>query len=102
LIAPVRSTHPRSRLEPLELRAALNLVELLALPTQQDETGEVAAMRRQKPRLDALDLPVLLELRVVLDGLVEDLDRLALAAPDDLAPSDEQRLVRHYVSPPVM
>jgi hypothetical protein len=52
--------HPRSRLQPLELRAALDLVELLALPAQQDETGEVAAMRRQKPRLDALDPPVLL------------------------------------------
>jgi len=40
---------------------------------------------REKPRLDALDLPVLLELSVVLQGLVEDLDCLALAASDDLA-----------------
>jgi hypothetical protein len=38
--------HPGPRQEPLELRAALNLVETLALPVQQEETGEVAPVRR--------------------------------------------------------
>jgi hypothetical protein len=40
-------------------------------------------------------MPILLELAVVVDGVVEDLDRLALAAPDDLAPPDEQCLICH-------
>ena len=43
-------------------------------------------MWRQKPGVEAFDLAILLELPVVLDGLVEDLDRLALTAPHDLTP----------------
>jgi hypothetical protein len=62
---------------------------------QQDETPEVAPVRRKEPGVEALDLPVLLELPVVLDGLIEDLDGLALAPPHDLAPPEKQRLVGH-------
>src|SRR5215204_2600509 len=56
-------------------------------------------MRGQEPRIEALDLSVLLQPAVVLDRLVEDVDGLALAPPHDLAPADEQRLVCHLAPP---
>ncbi len=46
-------------------------------------------MGSKEPRLDALDLPVLLEPSVVLQGLVEDLDSLSLAAPDNVTPTND-------------
>src|SRR5262245_2578245 len=89
----------RSRLQALEVGAALDLVELLTVAADQDEPREVTAVRRQEPRLEALDLAVLLQLRVVLERLGEDLEGLRLAAAHDLAPSEEQPFVRH-VDPP--
>ena len=54
-------------------------------------------MWSEEPRLDALYLPVLLKPAVVLQGFVEDLDSLLLAASDNLTSTDEQRLVGHTV-----
>jgi hypothetical protein len=76
-------------------KSALNLVELLSVSAQQNETGEVASVRRKEPGVDALDLSGLLELTVVLEGLVEDVEGLALPPSHDVVLSDEQRLVGH-------
>jgi pimeloyl-ACP methyl ester carboxylesterase len=54
-------------LEALELRAALDFVKPLALAVEEDESSEVTAVWRKEPGVKALDLPVLLELPVVLD-----------------------------------
>ena len=56
-------------------------------------------MRPQEPGFEALELAFLLQLRVVLDRLVEDLDGLLLATSHDFAPAQEQCIVRHWILP---
>jgi hypothetical protein len=64
--------HARPGQKQFELRAASQIVELLAPAVQQEEPVQVPAVRRQQPGIEVLDPAVLLQLAEVLDGLVED------------------------------
>jgi hypothetical protein len=54
-----------------------------------DEPGQVPSVRLQQHGLEAVDLPVLLELRVVRDAVLEHLERELLTSAHDFAPAQE-------------
>ena len=81
----------------LELLVGADGVHLLHAAAQQHEAGEVAAVGVEEADLEVLDPPVALQLAEELDGLVEPVDRRALATTHYLAPSDEQAGIRHGV-----
>jgi len=56
-----------------KLLAGAQRVQLLAVPADEQEALEIAAMWLQGDGLEALDRALLLQLGVVLDSLVEDL-----------------------------
>src|SRR5688572_6590957 len=64
----------RARHLALELVVVVQRVHLLLAAADQEEAGEIATVRLQQARLEALDPAVALELAVELDGLAEDLD----------------------------
>jgi hypothetical protein len=65
---------------PLELVASANACQLVLVSAQQDEAAEFPAVRLKEDRLEALDLALLLEARVVLENRAESLARLPFAA----------------------
>src|SRR5258708_4921333 len=56
-----------------KLLAGAQRVQLLAVPADEQEALEIAAMWLQGDGLEALDRALLLQLGIVLDSLVEDL-----------------------------
>jgi hypothetical protein len=66
---------------------------------EQHEAAEIAAVRPEERRLEALDLAPRLQLPVVLHRLVEDLHRLPLAAADGVTEADKEGRVRHLRPP---
>src|SRR5207244_632972 len=90
---------PGARVQPVEVVAPPHPPEPLAVAAEEDEPAEVAAVRLEQDRLEALDLAPLLQPRVVLHRLVEHLDRLLLAAAGRDAEADEDRRVSHRCPP---
>src|SRR5918994_1875567 len=82
-----------------ELLAPADLVELLAVALKQREPVEVTAMGVEEHDLQPLDLTVALQLPPVLDALLEDVLRVALAAPHRRSPTDEQDRIGHLKPP---
>jgi hypothetical protein len=68
--------------EALELGTAADARKLVLVAAQQEEPAELAAVRLEQDRLDALDLALLLQPRVILEDLVEHLGGLPLAPPN--------------------
>ena len=64
---------------PLELVACADAHQLVLGSAQEDGAAEFPAVRLKENRLEALDLAFLLETGVVLEDLVEPLDRLPFA-----------------------
>ena len=85
--------HPDRKL--VELLAHAERGELLGIAPDQDESGEVPAVRLEEDRLEALNDALLLQAGVVAEGLAEELRRLGLASANDLAPPDEETGVGH-------
>jgi hypothetical protein len=79
--ADVLNREQASRDVPLELVAGANACQLVLVSAEEDEAAEFPAVRLKEDRLEAFDLALLLEARVVLEDLVEPLDRLSFAAP---------------------
>ena len=93
---PIESTtSERLDRELRELVAHAKRGELLRIAADENEAAQVTAVRLEEDRLEALDLAVLLERRVLRDRLVEELDRLALTAAHGVAEADEQPGVCH-------
>jgi hypothetical protein len=83
----------------LELVVVVEGVHLLRAAADQNKAGEIAAVRVEQARLEALDAAILLQLAVVPDALVEDLDGTLLAPTHHLAPADEETGVGHEEPP---
>jgi SAM-dependent methyltransferase len=79
----------------LELVACPHPIETLQLTPKEEEAAEVASVRVEEERVEALDGALLLELSPHLHRLVEDLSGLLLAAADREAEAYEQGVVRH-------
>ena len=69
--------------------------DLLLRAADQEEPGEVAAVRLEQHDLERLDRARLLLRAPVLDRLVEDAQPHGLAPADRCAPSDEQACLGH-------
>src|ERR671919_1709113 len=78
-----------------ELVAHAQLGQLLGVPANEEEPAEVASVRLEEDRLEALDLAFLLQTGVPPDRLVEELDRLILPAAYRIAEADEEAGIRH-------
>ena len=83
------------RVEAQELIARPQPVERVLLALEEQEAPQVAAVRLQDDRLEALDLPSLLQLGVVLGHLAEELQGLLLAPARRCPPADEECPPRH-------
>ena len=104
MLAPTTPTlstmSPRADDRRLELLVDAQHRELLRVTAQEEEALEVASVRLEEDRLEALDRAVRLQPAEVLHRRVERLDRFGLAAAYDLAPADEETGICH-VPPPV-
>jgi hypothetical protein len=74
---------------PFELLAVANARELVPLAAEQKEAAELAAMRLEEDRLEALDLALLLKPRVIFENFAEYLDGLTLTASHRKPKADE-------------
>src|SRR5205085_9899186 len=82
-----------------ELVAGAHTVQLLAIAAHKEKAVQVSAVRLEGDGLEAFNLALLLQTRVVLDGFAEHLERLLLAALHSRSPTDDERCVCHGVPP---
>src|SRR3954453_12530821 len=83
------------RQDAAEFVAVPELRDRRAIALHEDEPGEVAAVRAERDRLEAVDTSLLLEAPGVRDGTLEDLAGSLLPPRDERAPTDEQRCLLH-------
>jgi protein-S-isoprenylcysteine O-methyltransferase Ste14 len=85
--------------QPLELLAAANARELVLVTAQQEEAIQFPSVRLEESRLEALDLTLLLQTGVILEGFVEHLDGLSLAASHGSPETDKESGICHVPIP---
>ena len=73
-----------------ELLAHTKRREFVSVSPNQDKAGEVASVRLQEARFEALDHALVLQPRVPAEGFLKQLRRLLLASTNDVIPTDEE------------
>src|SRR4051812_29990374 len=91
--------HLAARGQAQEVLLDAQLRQSSAIALDQQESSQVAPVRFELNRLEALDLSRLLQAAEELQRLLEHLQRQLLAAADRAAPTNEKRTLCH-TNPP--